>query len=219
MTNIHFRPWVGEKYFSEGFGGKRILVLGESHYCPLELAESGRCYPCCRDELMDERCFSQTEGVISDIVYAYNGEPYMQTFLCFERAVMGRPMSQEEREDFWQRVVFYNYVQYAVKASRTAPERELFVKSEPAFKELLEQYMPDYIIVWGVRLYNNMADWGGVASKLYINDSDFTDIWTYTISGKDIPALKVHHPSFPTGKCWEYWHLFYEKFLNGVNNQ
>ena len=30
---VKFRPWVGEKYHTVGIFGKKILVLGESHYC------------------------------------------------------------------------------------------------------------------------------------------------------------------------------------------
>ena len=28
-----FNPFVGSKALTEGFNGKRILVLGNSHYC------------------------------------------------------------------------------------------------------------------------------------------------------------------------------------------
>lgn len=85
-------------------------------------------------------------------------------------------------------------------------------ESELAFKEILEEYMPDYIIVWGVRLYEDLPDWGGKHSLLQISENDSTDVWTYTIQGKKIPALLVHHPSSPTGKSWPYWHEVYEKF-------
>ena len=33
MSKINFLPWVGEHYNTTGFAGKRILALGESHYC------------------------------------------------------------------------------------------------------------------------------------------------------------------------------------------
>ena len=38
MSNINFKPWVGKNYLIKGYQGKRILVLGESHYCEGELA-------------------------------------------------------------------------------------------------------------------------------------------------------------------------------------
>ena len=82
MKNVNFRPWVGKDYFTKGYYGKRILVLGESHYCDEQL-EGGKCYPICAKEKMLEECFSQTEDVISDFVFYYSGSRYEQTFFVF----------------------------------------------------------------------------------------------------------------------------------------
>ena len=214
MKHVNFRPWVGKNYSTTGYNGKKILVLGESHYCANELRAGERCSPLCKKENMLPECFSQTEDVIKWYLNDYTGEPFQRTFVCFERALAGKELSQEEREAFWQDVMFYNFIQYAQSGPRVKPQQEHWANSELAFKEILEQYMPDYIIVWGVRLYNGLPDWNGVGSKLFINEHDNTDIWTYTINGKQIPAIKVHHPSSPTGKSWAYWHEFYKKFLN-----
>lgn len=213
MKYINFKPWVGKNYFSSGLRGMKILILGESHYCTSELKPNGRCFPFCRKENMKSDCFSQTNDVVSNFVYDYAGEGYLQTFLCFERAVIGKELSQQEREDFWNGVIFYNYIQFSQSGPRIAPQQEHWEHSELALKELLEEYMPDYIIAWGARLYGGLPDWGGVGSKLYINESDCTDVWTYNINGKEIPLLKVHHPSSPSGKSWPYWHEFYKEFL------
>lgn len=213
MSHINFRPWVGKNYLSQGYKGKRILVLGESHYC-YELCEGGKCYPLCAREKMKEDCFSQTEDVLEAFVHSYSGESYEQTFLCFERAILGKEATQEEREDLWNGVVFYNYLQFDQAGPRKPIMPEYWAESELAFKEMLEEYMPDYIIVWGVRLYEGLPDWGGKHSLLQISENDSTDVWTYTIQGKNIPALLVHHPSSPTGKSWPYWHEVYEKFWN-----
>lgn len=213
MSNINFKPWVGEKYLTEGFHGKRILVLGESHYCSKELSEGGRCYPLCKKENMREDCFSQTQDVVKEYVYDYRGASYQQTFLCFERAVLGKESSQQEKENFWQSVIFYNYIQYAQDGARKGPQGEHWAASEMAFRKLLEQYMPDYIIVWGVRLYGGLPDWGRDHKKIKISNGDETDVCVYNIKGKKIPAMKVHHPSVPTGKNWPYWHQFYKQFL------
>lgn len=118
---------------------------------------------------MREECFSQTEDVIGDYVYSYTGSRYEQTFLCFERAVLGK-------------------------------------------KEILEEYLPDYIIVWGNRLYEGLPDWNGEHAILKVSENDKTDVWIYTINGKRIPAMRVLHPSSPVGKNWMYWHAFYEDF-------
>ena len=209
---INFRPFVGKNYATTGFQGKRILILGESHYCKAELAEGGRCFPLCKADQMVEDCFSQTEDVLNDFIYNYYGDASQRTFLCFERAFLGKELTQEERENFWESIMFYNYLQFSQPGPRCPIAEEYWGQSEQAFRQLLETYLPDYIISWGVRLFDGMPGWGGEASKLIV-DGDSTDIWTYTINGKSIPMLKVHHPSSPTGKCWEYWHKFYKAFL------
>lgn len=33
MDSPYFEPWVGENYENGGTFGKKILVLGNSHYC------------------------------------------------------------------------------------------------------------------------------------------------------------------------------------------
>ena len=213
MSNINFKPWVGKDYLTKGYQGRRILVLGESHYCQKELTEGGRCYPICQKDKMNGACINQTHDVIHEAVYDYGGQPYLRCFISFERAVAGKVLTQEERENFWESVMFYNYIQYALPAPRTSPNPEHWGNSEKAFVELLEKHSPDKIIVWGVRLYNGLPDLGGHGSKLKITNADTADVWHFTIGGKEIPALKIHHPSCPTGKNWDYWHAVISKFL------
>ena len=212
MSNINFKPWVGKSYHL-GYNGKRLLVLGESHYCQKELAEGGRCHPECKKENMLDDCFSQTKDVIEDFVYNYCGDSYQQTFLCFERAVAGRELSQQEREHFWNSIMFYNYVQYSLAMPRTAPLPKHWVQSEQAFKELLHAYQPNYIIAWGVRLYDALPDWGGHAGRIQLTTGEREEYWIYSVEGKNIPTLKMHHPSSPTGKQWDYWHRVIVEFL------
>ncbi len=196
MSNINYKPWVGKDY-KQGYKGKKILVLGESHY-----ASDGK---------IDE---DLTQWVVRDIAYEPGGQNYLATFTCFERAIAGRQMSQEERVDFWESVIFYNYLQFPTEGPRTIPNPEHWAKSVDAFVELLERYMPDYIIVWGARLYNALPDLGGYGEKLKLENGDVADYWMYQIKGKEIPALKIHHPSAPTGRNWEYWHYVIENFIN-----
>lgn len=209
MEKVNFKPWIGVNY-ANGIGGKKILVLGESHYCN-ELAEGGRCCPSCERCKMNELCHTQTIDIVEAFRDNYSGEPYQQTFLCFERAVAGHELSQKEREEFWDSIMFYNFMQYAQSGPRQPLEQRN--DSSEAFREILEEYMPDCIIVWGKRLYGWLPDWNGEKSEITLDNGDKTEVWTYDIKGKKIPAMAVYHPSTPQGKNWEYWHLFYEKFL------
>ena len=49
-SNIFFQPFVGKDYANGGIFGKRIMILGESHYCDEEWAQPtnpvGRVYGC-----------------------------------------------------------------------------------------------------------------------------------------------------------------------------
>lgn len=213
FSYINFLPYVGEQYASIGLNGKKILVLGESHYCNEGLqCDKGKCLPICKRENMNYHCHEKTNIVVNSFIQNYDGSGEYQSFLCFERAIAGKVLSQEEREDLWRKLMFYNFIQFAQPGPRCSIHQEYWEHSGKAFKELLETFQPDYIIVWGCRLYKGLPDMDGSHSSLTI-DGDSTDIWTYTINGKNIPAMKVYHPSTPRGKNWNYWHKFYKAFL------
>lgn len=219
-NHLNFLPWVGSN-FAQGIGQHqlKLLVLGESHYCH-DLG-CGNC-PSCSLENCHKLGYStadfqnQTIVYIQDLVYSYSGAHYQQTGICFERAVMGKTLTQPEREDFWNRVIFYNFVQKCLpkkEGERTPITQNDLVGSEDAFREVLTTYKPDRVVVWGSRLFNILPDWNGEYSKITIEDGAQTDIWTYTVNEKTIPCMRVHHPSTPSGKSWEKWHKFYKEFL------
>lgn len=213
MDKVNFRPWVGSDYETGGIFGKKILVLGESHYCNKELVEGGKCFPECKCELMNEDCYSQTVQVVYDFIHNYEGESYHQTFLCFERALMGRELSGDESEKLWNSVAFYNYFQYSQPGPRQPLANNVSKDSEEALYQILSILSPDYVIVWGMRCYERLPDLDGYGDQITIEGGDSAPVWMYTINGKKIPAMRVYHPSIPDGKKWRYWHLFYKQFL------
>lgn len=217
MNKINFKPWVGKNYENGLFNGKKILVLGESHYCKIERSEGGRCHQFCTKELMTEECFNQTKDVISEIK---NQDWKSRTFSNFERTIFGKIPSPEERELLWDSVIFYNYLQYSQSGPTRALEQnsDAYRDSEMAFKELLETYMPDYIIAWGIRLYEITPNWGGEQSTITIEENGDANVWTYIIKGKRIPTLFIYHPAYG-GYSWSAWHPFIKKFfgLDGID--
>lgn len=94
-SQIHFRPWVGSKY-ENGIKGKRLLVLGESHYSDADDPDLTR--------TVMKRLLEYKLG-------ACGHESWMKTFTTFERAVAGRALSGEESIAFWNSTVFYNFIQ------------------------------------------------------------------------------------------------------------
>ena len=97
MSNINFRPWIGKNYLSSGLDGKRILVLGESNFCTDYCGETD-CESCGKRR---RRGPVFAENIINGYVYNYSGYKYEQAYLCFERAMAGRVLTQEEREELW----------------------------------------------------------------------------------------------------------------------
>ena len=73
--------------------------------------------------------------------------------------------------------------------------------------------MPDIIIVWGARLFNALPELGGKGGEIELEQGDLADYWVYPIKGKEIPALKIHHPSAPSGRNWEYWNIVIDRFI------
>lgn len=212
---VSFLPWVG-KQFHEGLNGHKVLVLGESHYCPIRNV-CGDCTVenCMKQGNEEEDFYCMTNYVLDGYVNSYNGDKYQQTFLCFERALLGRQTSEEDRKQLWSHLAFYNYFQkafYKEDGKRTKPEPRDFDCANEAFKEVLDTLKPDKVIVWGSRLYNCLPNWGGKDSDIVVENIK-APVWTYEIKGRTIQCMRVLHPSTGPGKCWEFWHPFYEEFL------
>lgn len=197
MKHVKFLPWVGDRY-QIGWNERRILVLGESHYC-----------------LSPEEAVPQiTNRVMTDLLDANSEhESYKNTFTKFGNALMGKPLSFDEKKAFWHSVLFYNYVQVPLPAARIAPTEEEFAISETAFFEVFDTYHPDYIIVWGKRLYNHLPCKGYQLPDLTLSDNDDIETWAYeTASSHVVQVLPITHPS--AGFASDYWHEAMQAFIN-----
>ena len=202
MSDIKFNPWVGNMYQNgiigydanskiiygtEDYKGAKILVLGESHYCANPETEATK-------EL--------TVNIISDILNPNSEwEAYKNTYTKFIKSLIGSldDFGQKDKEDAWQHIVFYNYVQTAMSGARVAPTATDFKESEKAFFEVLETYKPDLVIVWGNRLYNNLPKGGRQLDDLTITTGNFagnsTEMWSYNVCDKDVVVMPITHPS------------------------
>ena len=196
MKHVKFLPWVGDRY-QIGWNGRRIMVLGESHYCP----SSEEAVPQITNRVMADLLDTNSEH-----------EGYKNTFTKFANALMGKSLSFDEKKAFWHSVLFYNYVQIPLPAARLAPSEEDFAKSETAFFEVLDTYQPDYIIVWGKRLYNHLPRQGYQLPDLILPDGDGIETWAYkTSAGRVVQVLSVTHPS--AGFASDYWYEAMQAFI------
>lgn len=60
-NNIFFTPYIGKDYANGGLFGKRVMVLGESHYCGEGCCDCGNCR-------LYEKCTMFTQNVIRSIL-------------------------------------------------------------------------------------------------------------------------------------------------------
>ena len=133
MHNVKFLPRVGRSYDRSRWG-KRVMVLGESHYCD---------NPSDATPDITKRVFEWQFDRSCDF------ERWMNTYTKFASALSGRQEDRFSSEAVWDEVLYYNFVQQPLTGPRTAPTKEMLVASEAAFIEVLEEYQPDVVLVWG----------------------------------------------------------------------
>lgn len=193
---VKFLPWVGSQY-SKGINGKKVMVLGESHYCAHE----------------SEAVAELTRIIIRDLFDTESEhESYKNTYTKFGRALFASQRYDQDKETAWNSVVFYNYVQVALSGARKAPTSQDFKNSESALFNLLDQYQPDCLVVWGKRLYNNLPQRGYQTDDLTLPDGVTAETWAYDLTnGHTVHLLPITHPS--AGFSPEYWGETIEGFM------
>lgn len=208
FNSVFFLPRVGKNYSKGGIFGKRIMVLGESHYCAEHCADCGA--PCHNTE-----CGNFTSNVMeryfdADCEY----EPWMNTFRKFERSLVNKVTDRTLSREIWDSLLFYNYLQVAMTQSRVAGNKEDYFNAETAFYEILEVYRPEFVIVWGYRLWNNLPNgesWGW-NEDVNIDGTLYENGYYQLKDGSKVNIIAIQHPS--SGYSWDYWHRVIDLFLN-----
>lgn len=208
MTNLFFLPFVGRDYSTGGIFGKRVMVLGESHYCGEKCADRG-----VAGKAGD--CAAFTTNVIKTYLDPdTEREPWMNTYLKFERSLVGHETDSEERQKIWHSLLFFNFLQVAMDETRQAGTSEQYLQAQRAFYEVLDQYLPEYIIVWGKRLWGFLpGDGRWREEKDIVIDGQHIATGSYRLgNGGRAKVMAVYHPS--VGYSWDWWHKVIHAFLN-----
>ena len=197
MQHVNFYPWRGARY-DTGIKNKRILILGESHYCEDSDKSQKSRHRCpkefdnyCMSCYMDRECHEKT---IDTIVEHLSSENY-RTHKTFESLVNGHSLSEKERFEFWHHLAFYEYIQYAQPKPKMPLKQGDPTQNRNAFLEVLDLLKPDKIIIWGKRFYHLLLnEFGG---EIIVHPT-YPRAWNWKINNIDI--LIVDHPCCPYGR-------------------
>ena len=205
-NNIFFQPFVGKDYANGGIFGKRIMILGESHYCDEGCCDCGNCR-------LHGECTGFTQGVIKDYLDENKErQDWMRTFVKFERSLVGKETDQTLRLMIWNSVVFFNYLQVAMGGPREAGTSAQYRQAGEALFCMMERYQPEYLIAWGNRLWDKLPGERWTDGRDIIVDGYRVATGTYTLaSGRRVKVMAVNHPS--VGYSWDYWHRVITEFL------
>lgn len=173
-----FIPWVGARYLE---AGKRLLILGESHYS---------------DEELDRHA---TIDLTQQYVDGWNHRFWTNLM----QIVRGRAHWEIERGEFWAELAFYNYIQETVGDSPgIAPSDAMFAAAKEPFQTVLERLQPHRILVLSARLWDRLAPEGEAGPALAFG-GQVRDTLVYRHAGGTALASWIPHPS---RIGWNTWH-------------
>ena len=196
MKHIHFKPWVGANYQDGGRFGKRILVLGESHY------QWDKNIPLDREPNLTRDC------VISQI-----SDPgkYEKESLAFWTkiviAFLNRSPSDEDKHEFWHSVAFFNTIQESVGfGARVRPTDLMWKNGCLAFGEVVSKYCPEFIAVLGYEHWSNLPEFeSGTGPTITGGDGNKEQTGYYDHRRGRALAFRLMHPSSGRFSSWN-WH-------------
>ncbi|MDO4462232.1 MAG: hypothetical protein Q4C30_07035 [Bacteroidia bacterium] len=187
---INFLPFVGSQYTARQLFNKRIMVLGDSHYC----ANPQDAVP------------TLTQDIINYYLNPYSeNEGWMQTYRKFERSLVNHETSPDESISIWNSLLFYNFLQVPLSGPRVAGTSADYHNAAPAFFEVLDKYSPEVIIVWSKRLWDNLPNqrWSPAPDIIYDNYHISNGFYSLS-NGSQAKAFYIYHPS--TGYSWDWWY-------------
>ena len=169
---VFFLPRIGMHYL-DGWNGYRTLVLGVHHICSeWNCPFQGKCMNTEGVSEMDDACPVYTDLHNSDYHKLHNGniiemnayigdEANYPTYSAFTKFMVKKKgyLSREDRANFWEHVVFYNFLQHYLPNGDTPAyvgHEQIYDAAISAFLEMLESLpeKPQVIYAWSKPLYD-----------------------------------------------------------------
>ena len=196
MENVFFKPWIGSQYGKNNAVFKqRILVLGDSHY----IEESDEI------EVNTEVSCDFTTEVLQAYFDQNEKGRWKSTFTKFMNSFVCESNHSEcSREELWNSVAFYNYLQ--IPAGSTSRQTQYFnygkETDRSAFMEVLNEIEPDIIVSWGNKVWDMLPENLGYGNGV-VNEEFNNCCYIYPFKGKELKLIGITHPS--TSYDSTYW--------------
>lgn len=205
--NVYFKPWIGCNFSSKK---PKILVVGDSHYCGDECSEN--CGIRSKGPIEEFGCSNFTKDIVKEYINFRKGvgkkEDWMtRTFLRFDKIFYGKEdVSVDESIQLWESIVYYVFVQTAKSStpSNTNYSAEDYADSSLMALDVIKEFRPDIVIIWGNRAYESFSDEGwhnfenNISGYYELND------------GHKAYCIKINHPS---RAIVEDWHNILNEFI------
>jgi hypothetical protein len=181
---IRFQPWIGPLY-GEGLWGRKVLVVGESHYNKWQ-------------DVTHELDGDMTRDCIRDIISGASGASY---WTPVANRIGGPEYEAQARSEFWSRASFYNFIQSPVEGGPGArPTPKQWAVGRSALVELLEYLRPNRIIFTGLTIgkhlppFESLEPLGGLDVGFFAESKD--RIFLVAPHPRSGRLLKTHTPLF-----------------------
>ncbi len=135
-----FEPWVGPLYRTEGLGGRRLMILAESHIGP-----PGRETPTFTQRLIQLRGVEMRDPFLMKVASLVLQVP------------VGTVLSTAARMRFWRSVAYYTFVPvFPGERPRTRPSGEMFRRGQALLPAVVHKLDPALLLVLGKELAGHL---------------------------------------------------------------
>ena len=192
-NDFFFPPYKGEFYDDPKksfFGNLKVMVVGNSHHCG-DYDEKTRCGFHCPN--FKESCRRFTKDVVVDfennptgkgLIRKDGDKDWRKTFTKFAWTFKYKC----DRKYFFESIVFYNFLQRAVKDDKAQGYPEEIEISRQLVMDAIRERNPDIVILWGKENVLNhlpMHNWlPGHNNRMGY----------YILNGKKFKVVCIDHP-------------------------
>ena len=184
ISTLKWIPYIGKNY-NKLIKGKRLLIIGESHYLP-NITEDWY-----KD--VETKNFTRANFVSYQIKKPNND---MEKILRnIQEVFLNDDPYDTLKSKFWESVSYYNFIQRALESSNNRPTYDDFKIGWETFFKVVDLLKPDYCLFCGVAAINET---GSMIEKA--NNNLFNQNWDINSRLKDISINGVNPRRFKLNK-------------------